>query len=370
MHSRLSLTLAIAAAGSIALAGCSSGGSASGGAGDQVTAKGGVGNSSAQKKLDALYKAAQKSGETKVVAYGPGEDIYQPVYQIFMKRFPKIKVTGDFIFGSELNSRLNQEFSSGKHIGDLQTGAGPMTAAADGQKRCASYKPFTGGYLSGDEVGPDNRYHATNGWAYGIEYNTNQLTKKQAPKGWSELVEPKWKGKLVHEDLTTVTGTTNTIANLAYAGKLDKAWLTKLKGSKALIAPNRAVASQDVANGKREVNLVVSYDTVLQAKRKHLPVGFVFPTSDGSRLEYHYTCMLKGAPSPDATKLLINWMLTPEGQNAFAAIGAYGLRPGSTPPPDLPKLSSIEGTLVKSPPVSKQSDATKNFIGTATKVFG
>jgi iron(III) transport system substrate-binding protein len=329
-----------------------------------------LGGQAVSSKLDALYQKAVKSGQTTVVTYGPGENIYQPVYQVFEKRYPKIKVVPHFIFGSRLNNRLNQEFVSGKHVGSIQTGAGPVTHMTAGQDRCESYAPFTAKYLDSNNVGPDNIYHAVVGWVYGIPYNTDIIkSESDAPKGWKALADPKWKGKLVMEDITKITGTTNVLSVLVHDGILGKSWLRAIKSNQPSIAPNRSVATQYIASGRRAIDLVDSYDDVLKLEHKGMPIGYVFPTAEGAFLSIHYSCLIKGTPSPAAAKLLLNWMFTPEAQDAFAQVGAYGLRPGSTPPPGLPSLADIKDKIVQSPPVPDQAGISKELTVMAKKVF-
>src|SRR5699024_6076952 len=102
-----------------------------------------------------------------------------------------------------------------------------------------------------------------------------------------------------------------------------------------------ALAAQSVARGERHVDVLAQYNQYQELIADGLPVEFVFPTEDVVRAEFHYTCLLENAPSPAATELLYNWLYTPEGQDALAIGGVYGIRAGGASPEGLPDLDPI-----------------------------
>ena len=133
-----------------------------------------LGSEEVQKQIADLYTAAQQARETQVVVYGPGQEFYEPAYKVFMQRYPAIKVVSEAIFGEKLNTRLDQEFASGKHVGSVQTHGGSGTAAAVGAGRCESYRPFAAEYQTPDQVGPGDTYHAF--VQFGVGNRVQQLT--------------------------------------------------------------------------------------------------------------------------------------------------------------------------------------------------
>ncbi|GAA3772923.1 ABC transporter substrate-binding protein [Microbacterium kribbense] len=362
---RLIIPLTLAAA--LAVTGCAAGGSS-----DTATVKTdpavAFGSADNAKQMQVLYEAAKKGNETTIVTYGPGESIYKPVYQQFSKRFPGIRVTSQTIFGAELDTRLTQEFTSNKHVGSLQIGGAPVTLLTAGKDRCEAYAPFTSDYEDSSLIAPDGTYRAVVGWPYGIEYNTDKLTEAEAPKSWKELTEPKWKGKIAMQDPTRISGTANTITRMLYDGRYDESFLRGLAANDPLIIADSGPTEQAVASGQREVNFVAQYIEYLRTKAKGLPIGIIFPTEDGTTLEYHYTCLLKDSPVPHASKLLVNWLFTPEGQKAMASIGVYGVLEGAQPK-GLPTMGELAPKLLKAIPVEEQSALTKNALALSKEIF-
>ncbi|NBE50564.1 ABC transporter substrate-binding protein [Streptomyces boluensis] len=355
MHIRKApLCAAVAATALLAAAGCSAGPDTA----PAPTSAGGadkVGGSSSEKQLGALYQAAQDKHESQILVYGPSQNFYATAYAAFQKRYPAIKIVPQPVFGQQLITKLAQEFSSGKHAGSVQTNGGSGIAASDQAEQCESYKPFTATGKAADEAGAGSPYSAFARFAVGIEYNTDKIKADKAPKSWKELADPKWRGKLVQADPGIVGVTSLMISNLLAEKKLDEGWIKGLSANKPQTVDTAALAEQSLARGERQVMVANNSAVFTAAKDKKLPVGFVFPTSEGARFDTQYVCLLKGAPAPNASKLLVNWLHTEEGQTALSKAGVYGTRSGTPAPEGLPVMADIQSKAIPEIPAAQQS---------------
>ncbi|MEU9843639.1 extracellular solute-binding protein [Actinomadura sp. NPDC048032] len=314
-----------------------------------------LGSLDVQRQMDALYKAAQQGRQTSVLVYGPSQNFYTAAYAAFQKRYPAIRIVAQPLFGQQLTTRLSEEFASGKHSGSVQTNGGSGIDLSSKAGQCQAYRPFTAGALTGGQSGPGDAYHAYARFAVGIEYNTDKLTKDQAPTGWRDLTAPKWKGRLVQNDPAVAGVTSLMISNLMTAGKLDRKWLAGLAANAPQTVGTAALAEQSLARGEREVMVANNSAVYTAARAKSLPVGLVFPTSEGARFDTQYVCLLKEGPNPDASKLLINWLYTSEGQNVLAQAGLYGVAPGAPAPPGLPVMDALKGREIPEVPADQQA---------------
>lgn len=357
MNIRYARYTVAAVAAALLVAGCNTA-PPTGGGGDP----GALGNAEVQKGLADLYTAAQAANETQIVVYGPGQEFFEPAYRAFMNRYPSIEVVAEPLFGEKLNTRLEQEFVSGRHVGSVQTHGGSGTALTSDAGRCEPYRPFTADYLTPDEVAPDDSYHAFSHFGVGIEYNSEKLGPDQAPKSWRELADPKWSGRVAMSDPNIVGATALMISNLVKENKLDQAWVRGLLDNDPLIVDTSALAEQSVARGEREVLAVNNTGVYTTSRKKNLPVEFVFPTAEGARLDTMYLCLLKGGPNPNATKLFANWLFTAEAQNEIAETGVYGARPGTSAPPNLPALDDIRAEIIPQIPVAQQGPEVQKTI--------
>lgn len=334
--------------------------------GDAATA---LGSADVASQMDALYKAAQDGGETSVVIYGPGEQLYGAAYQTFMARYPDIQVTGEYIYGAELVTRLDQEYSSGQHVGSIQTGGPAITSATVAAGRCSTYAPFAADYMDGGyPVAEDGTHRAVVGFPFGIAYNTEKVSESEIPQTFTDLSDPAYKGQFVLEDPTTVNGTANSMARMYAAGLVDESWLTDVAANEPMLRANSALTVQAVASGEASFDPFAQFVQYKQPIADGLPVGFYFPL-DKSLIEYHYSCVLEDAPNANATQLLYNWLFTPEGQTALSTTGVYGVRPGTPAPEGLPPFEDATADLAPSVPVMETNAATKAFIEVSKPIF-
>lgn len=350
------------------VAGCGGAGTASQSS-DLEPAATALGSEENATQMDDLYTAAQESGETTVVTYGPGEQLYSTAYEVFMKRYPDVQVTGEYIYGAELSTRLDQEFSSGQRVGSIQTGGPAITNETSAAGRCAAYDPFTAADMEGEyPESEDGTYRSVVGYPQGIAYNTDITSEDQLPTRFLDITDPAYQGKFTLEAPNTTNGTTNSLAQLYAAEQIDEQWLTSLAGNSPEIRASGALSVQAVVTGEAEFEPFAQYVMYKQSIDDGLPVGFYFPL-EGSRVEFHDSCILQDAPSADATQLLYNWLFTPEGQQALTTAGVYGVRPGTPAPDNLPELSEAMADPIPSVPVPQAGEATRNLIGVTKTIF-
>lgn len=324
-----------------------------------------------QAQMDELYQEAIASGETSVVIYGPGQQPFEVVYEQFMAEYPEIEITGDYIFGAELNARLDQEFTSGKHVGAIQIGAAPVTFSTYSADRFQPYEPFT--YPDSErpdpgEIGPEGMYRALVGYMYGMAYNTDLVAEDNLPDTIDVLVDPAWKGMSVEDDPTTVSGYVNGLTQLRLAGAIDEDWIKRAAENDPQILARTPLAVQAIASGQAAIGYT-TYLYTLPLTEQGLPIEYLFKVDDRYQYQPFYLGLYKNAPSDAASKLFFNWAFSKEGQAAYSAVGVYGLRDDAPPPPDMPPLSEVRESLLPAVPDDEWQAATKASLEMTNKYF-
>ncbi len=183
-------------------------------------------------------------------------------------------------------------------------------------------------------------------WSY-ILVNTD-LVKPGELKSYADLVNPKWKGKLIMFDPA--------------GGGAASYWvyfMTKLMGQEKGERFLRQLASQQdlmltkdarlqgewVARGKYPVAIAASMGVVTPLLKAKAPVSWVRMSEGGL---VHPSASVFGlvdkAPHPNAAMVLFNWLLTPEGQHVFSqafgqpatrlGVSTEGLDPFNVPRPE------------------------------------
>ena len=158
-------------------------------------------------KWDKILEAANKEG--KVYTWGLADMTHPEVIKVFNKSYPGIKVIPQF-GRSELLSRLVAERRARKYLADLISN-GPRTLRATYQ---AGYlqpirphlilpevadqsKWYRGSYFwGGTEKKYLFTYEGTPGSA-SMTYNTNNLKDPEQIKSYWDVLDPKWRGKIV-----------------------------------------------------------------------------------------------------------------------------------------------------------------------------
>lgn len=296
-------------------------------------------------QLDGYYAAAQAANQTEVVVYGSGVGSMNPVWDAFAKRYPDIRVRTQDLVGAPLVTKLQQEDASGQHTADLINTAGSVHQQF---AKAGYYVPLdTPAGVASSDVGArelGGQCLAPFGTAFSIAYDPQRLPADQAPKSWSELVDPKWKGKIAVADPGTINATTGTLAVLKANNVVDDAWLAALMQQDLVIVPGAEQVNGTLVSGQAELALT-SLQNVTTDNTKGASLEFLFPFGGGSYLNGQVNCLMRTAPHPDAAKLLHAWMFTPEAQAAAAAQGSYPFVNGVSAPAGHPPIDQVSNLV-------------------------
>lgn len=159
-----------------------------------------------------------------------------------------------------------------------------------------------------------------------ILYNTELVKKEDAPKSLSALLLPQWKGKITMPDPSRHTTTAEFLANLGkYEGTNWKEFAGALARQQPLFVESFAPIVNTVIRGEAALGLAyLKY--VIQFKG---PLDYA--RLDKYLADTNYLGVSKKAPHPNAAKLYVEFLCSPEGQKALAETGEFVLSPGIAP---------------------------------------
>jgi iron(III) transport system substrate-binding protein len=154
---------------------------------------------------------------------------------------------------------------------------------------------------------------------------------------YSDVVKGELKGKTIASDLTKSITYTNTVISLQEHGALDpKSYWDKLKATDPLVEFRTEPKMQMVITCQRPLDMWnlsgrVYQNVVKQADlAKVLKIGHY---AEGQVMLGNQAAVIKGAPHPNAAKLLIDFMLKKEGTDIFIEGEAmYSFMKGYQPP--------------------------------------
>ncbi|GGA64930.1 hypothetical protein GCM10011490_14420 [Pseudoclavibacter endophyticus] len=329
---RVSLAFAVPLA---LLTGCAGGGGEAGLAEDGPEA-GSLGSPEQEAAFEELYNEAIDNGEFQVTVYGPPPA--QSVLDAFHARFGDIEVVYEQLQSQDRVTRLQAEAASGNRVGDVASdGRTPITSMAL-DDWCQPFEPIVD--VPEDLIAVDGQTVTTFNTVFGILVNTDLIDPEEAPRTWDDLVDPKWKGQQVM--VSPAAGGAGAFVNAMLLTPEENAetWgmdiVQGLKDNVAVVAKDAQTISS-VVDGTYPIGVLAYYPYYFETLQStpDAPVEFLL-IDDGTPYSVGKQCVIADAPNPNAAQLWINWVMSEEGQTAFAASGAYPAMPGMPGPEGLP----------------------------------
>jgi ABC-type Fe3+ transport system substrate-binding protein len=159
-----------------------------------------------------------------------------------------------------------------------------------------------------------------------ILYNTDMVKPNELPKTFDDLLSPKWNGKITMPDPTRHTTTAQFLWNLNKF-KGDK-WLDLVKGlakQKPLLVESLAPVTTTIIKGEAPVGITY----IKYVKQYKGPVSYVL--MDKYLSDPNYMSLSAKTSRPNAAKLYLDFVCSPEGQKLTAEEGEFVMAPGVFP---------------------------------------
>lgn len=267
-----------------------------------------------------LIEAAKKEGG-KVVAYGSLESTaMDPITDAFEKK-TGIKVEYFRSSATKAMERGLTELRAGKAIFDVMVNNSGTIEIMRKENIFAKYiSPSAAGFPK-DEIDPQlgPAYRHT---PIGIIYNKSAISAADAPRSLEDLLNPKYRGKVVMPDPTQHTTTMQWLASLYKIMGKEKAdkFIRDLGATKPLLAESFAPSAERVSTGETPIAIsLVRY--VVTFAESGAPVDYV---RLGKMLSTgQYLALSHKAPRPSAGKAFIDFFLSVEGMKLLAKSGEF-----------------------------------------------
>jgi ABC-type Fe3+ transport system substrate-binding protein len=305
--------------------------------------------SRAQAADSALYDAAKQEGGVVWYTSLIVNQAVRPLIEAFNKKYPGIEVKYSRADSGPNAIKVMNEARAGKVEGDvfdgiattpplLKAGLVEQFVPADADK----YPPAL--------RDPNARWNALVVYFLTPGINT-QLVGKDEIKTAQDLLNPKWQGKIAWS-------TEPSSGSAVYVGSVLQT-MGDDKGMDFL----RALAKQDIVNvdatnrtildqvilGQYAIALSIFNHHAVLSEKKGAPVTWL--KVEPIPAPFHSIGLVKNAPHPNAAKLLIDFLLSEEGQRTFA---------------DVEYLPAMPSVPAKTPEVKPEAGGfAANFISPA-----
>ena len=269
-----------------------------------------------------LIAAAKKEG--KVVHYTSVDlPLAEKVSKAFEAKYPGISVRVERTGAERVFTRIAQEQSSRIYACDVvQSSDAAHFVVWKRDGLLAPYVPEeVAQHYPAEHKDPDGLFASYRVYLCVMARNTDLVKAEDAPKGFRELLEPKWAGKIVKAH----PGYSGTILTATYQTARDVGWdyYEKLAKQRVMQVQSASDPPKKLALGERSIMADGIAYGILQLKEDGKPVDPIYP-AEGSPLIVGPNGVLKSAPNPNAARLLQSFMLSAECQQFNVDLG--GLR--------------------------------------------
>ncbi len=240
--------------------------------------------------------------------------------------------------GEAVLQRFLQEVNAGRVIADVLTISDPPAFNALMQKdQLVAFRPKNWDKVPPEAKEPQGRWIAQRINLAIMGMRTDRGL--EVPTNWTDLTDPKYKGRLVMPDPSFTSIQLMVVA--ALSEKYGWRYYEQLKANNVMIVQGHQQVSDALTKGER-VLAAEGGDSYFWTDRKagH-PITTIFPT-DGSFAIPAPTAVIRGAPHANAAKALAEYMIGDKVQGLFQGEGIYAARADMNPPTGNPPLSHIK----------------------------
>ena len=158
----------------------------------------------------------------------------------------------------------------------------------------------------------------------GIAWNIGLVDEADAPKTWNDLLDPKWKDQIIMTDPAQASTTKYWMAAMMQSPKYGPEFFQKLRENGVELESGTTATHNRVADGSYMVGICLDY----------VSANLI---AEGSPMNFHYTtedvitmtspiAMIKGCANEENGKLLMDFILSKEGQEVLVANNLVSVR--------------------------------------------
>jgi iron(III) transport system substrate-binding protein len=294
----------------------------------------------AQETTPAMAAAAAKEG--KVVWYTAVDvKVAEAVAKAFRAAHAGIDIDVERSGSERVFQRINQEYQSGiKNVDVVNSSDASHFLFWKQQRWLAPHTPPDVKRFPAQFRDPEGYYATWRATLSVMGYNTNLVPEKDAPSGYLDLLDPRWRGKLVKSHPgysgTSLTGT------FALTKALGWDYLEKLARQGVQQLQSTTATPKSIASGERavmvdgnEYNMFIEIQAKSPVKIIYAKEGTPFVTSPGA--------IFADAPHPNAARVLQNFLFTAPVQQLIVNDGGLrSVHPDVKEPPGRTPLAQVK----------------------------
>ena len=312
--------------------------------------------------LSVCAMATAEAPKGKVMLYSSMQEAQlQAIEQAFEAKYPGVDMEYYYAGGGKLVTKMTTEAQDGGQIAsDLVWLGDPSdyeVFKANGW--LTPYVSPETEHIAKEYMDPDGYYTAGRLVTMGIAWFIG-VDEADAPKTWNDLLDPKWQGQIIMTDPAQASTTKYWMAAMMQSEKYGPAYFEKLRDNGVELESGTTATHNRVADASYQVGICLDY-----------------VIAEGSPMAFHYTAedvitmtspvaIIKGCANEENAKLLMDFILSKEGQEVLVANNLVSVRDDVEMKVDTSVIAAINMEV----DYTELGENLQNYLNEFNKIFG
>jgi len=269
----------------------------------------------------------------------------------FNQQYPDIRVQLERTGAERILQRVTQEYDSGIHAADVvESSDTGMFVEWKKLGWLTAYVPDdVARFWPAEEKDPDGRFASVRASLSVMACNTRQVKAEDAPRGFADLLAPKWRMRLVKAHPSY----SGSILTSTYATAKVMRWdyMAQLAKQRVMQVQSATEPPKKVAQGERPVQVDGAEYVVLNMQEAGAPIRPIYAI-EGSPIFSGQACVMERAAHPAASRVFASYLFSQPCQQLMSDAGnlrsfhpAVQEKPGRTKLADVKLLRSAADEL-------------------------
>lgn len=302
--------------------------------------------------LGALSVQKEGGAESLLVYCSQEKKNIDPLLEGFQAKNPDCTLKVIYLTPSQLENRLNQEFSVSESSADviLVPHQGPLDLLKRDQ-RLLTLKLDSKQFLKNSYDG-DHTYYGLRLMNVGIAYSDTERTSF-VPTSWADLTNEKLKGHLV---IPAPKASEDLYVYAMALSQLKEDFIENLLKNDPKVVGSLKESTIMVGMGNIECGIALDYQVVKSKNEGMESLKFIYP-KEGAISLFDGVAVIKTTKNPEDSMKLVKFLLSEESQQMITGMGFISVRSDVLTPlgyPTLRKITFMEDRLLEKASMNAQ----------------
>lgn len=286
--------------------------------------------------------------EGKVMLYSSMQEAQlQAIKEAFEAKYPDVTMDYYFASGGKVITKMSTEAQAGQIEADVVWLGDPSDY--EGFKRAGYLQQYTSPeteHIADNYSDKDGYYTAGRLVTMGIAWCSLEgigITEEDAPKTWNDLLDPKWKNQLIMTDPAQSSTSKYWMAAMMQNENYGPAFFEALRDNGLELESGTTATHNVVAAGSYQVGICLDYVSA-NLINEGSPLGFHYTSADVCTMTSP-VALINNCANPDNGKLLIDFILSKEGQEVLVANNLVTVRDDVAMTIDTSAIAAVNMTV-------------------------